>query len=231
MTTYVLVHGAWAGAWVWSAVRPMLSHRGHDVFTPSLSGQSERLHIGGPHIDLTTHVTDVERLITFEELSDIVLVGHSYGGMVITGVANLIPEKIKHLIYLDAFVPRDGESVEMLSSGINMTLEDGWRLVRVPSPNQAPVPAPPIQRVFGHPAGTFREPVKLAKPLEEYAFTRTYIKATEPPRGEEGSNEAFWTALERAQASPAWQSFELPTTHNAQLTMPDELTEILLRYS
>ncbi len=226
MSTYVLVHGAWAGAWVWHDVRPLIWRAGYDVYTPSLSGQSERIHIGGPHINLTTHIEDVKKLIEFEDLSDIVLVGHSYGGMVITGLADLIPQRFKHVVFLDAFMPKDGESVMDIASGNDLTVEDGWRIVRPPAPNATP---PPIQRVFGHPLGTMQEPVHLSTPLEQRDFALTYIKATQPPRGEPGSQEAFWTALERAKASPRWQTIEMDTTHNIQITMPNELGEILLR--
>jgi pimeloyl-ACP methyl ester carboxylesterase len=228
MTTYVLVHGAWAGAWVWHEVRPLLWRAGHDVYTPSLSGQSERIHIGGPHINLTTHIEDVKKLIEFEELSDIVLVGHSYGGMVITGLADLIPDRLKHVVFLDAFMPGDEESLMDIAGGFNYTVEDGWRLVRTPATPPANVTPPPVQRIFGHPVGTMQEKVRLKTPLEQRDFALTYIKATQPPRGEAGSQEAFWSALERAKASPRWQTIEMDTTHNIQLTLLQELGDILL---
>ncbi|HEX5367939.1 MAG TPA: alpha/beta fold hydrolase [Dehalococcoidia bacterium] len=229
MTTYVLVHGAWAGAWVWHDVRPLIWRAGFEVYTPSLSGQSERIHIGGPHINLTTHIEDVKKLIEFEDLSDVVLVGHSYGGMVITGLADLIPQRLKHVVFLDAFMPKDGESVMDIASGFEYTVEDGWRLVRLPATPAANATPSPIQRIFGHPVGTMQERVHLSVPLEQRDFALTYIKATQPPRGEPGSQEAFWTALERAEASPRWQTVGMDTTHNIQITMPNELGEILLK--
>jgi pimeloyl-ACP methyl ester carboxylesterase len=227
LSTFVLVHGAWAGAWVWKQLRPLLAQSGHEVYSPSLSGQSERIHIGGPHINLMTHILDVKQLIEFEELNGIVLVGHSYGGMVITGVAEQIPDRIAHLVYLDAFLPDDGQSVEDLSPIRDPVVEDGWRVMS-PFRPQANAEPPPIQRVFGHPLGTMQEKVRLSVPLEKHAFTLTYIKAMEPPRGNEGSNEAFWRAFDRTRSDPSWRTFEMPTTHNAQLTMPQELSQILL---
>jgi pimeloyl-ACP methyl ester carboxylesterase len=227
LTTYVLLHGAWAGAWVWKQLRPLLAQSGNEVYSPSLSGQSERIHIGGPHINLTTHVLDVRRLIEFEELRDIVLVGHSYGGMVITAVADQIPDRIAHLVYLDAFLPQDGQSVDDLSPIPDRVIEDGWRVMS-PFRPQANSEPPSIQRVFGHPLGTMQEKVRLTVPLEKRPFTLAYIKAMEPPRGEQGSNDAFWRALDRAKADPSWRTFEMPTTHNVPLTMPQELSAILL---
>ncbi len=111
MTTYVLVHGAWGGGWKFARVAERLRKRGHIVFTPTLTGAAERSHLLTGAINLTTHVTDVLNVIRYEDLSDVVLLGHSYGGMVITAVADKIPEKIAALVYLDAFVPEDGQSL------------------------------------------------------------------------------------------------------------------------
>ena len=110
MTTFVLVHGAWAGAHGWRHVRTLLTAAGHDVFTPSLTGIGERVHLASPQVDLTTHVTDVVNQVVFEDLREIVLVGYSYGGVVVTGAAEHIHDRIRELVFLDAFVPSDGES-------------------------------------------------------------------------------------------------------------------------
>ena len=110
MTTFVLVHGAWAGAHGWRAVRKLLAAEGHDVFTPSLTGIGERVHLASPQIDLTTHVNDVVNQIVFEDLREIVLVGYSYGGVVVTAAAEHVHDRIAELVYLDAFVPSDGDS-------------------------------------------------------------------------------------------------------------------------
>src|SRR4051812_20687830 len=111
MTTFVLVHGAWHGAWCWNRVRRQLQAKGHEVFTPTLTGLAERSHLLSREIDLKTHVTDVTSLLQWEDLSDVVLCGHSYGGSVISGAAARAGDRIGALVYLDAFVPRDGESV------------------------------------------------------------------------------------------------------------------------
>src|SRR5450631_1591587 len=144
MSTYVLVHGAWHGGWCWQRVAPRLRAAGHDVYTPTLTGLGERVHLARPEIDLTTHVTDVVNLIQYEDLTDIVLVGHSSGGMVITGVVDQLPGRIAHLVYLDAFVPQPGQSLfDMVGPELEGSVKaladkegDGWRV-------------PPIVPLFG----------------------------------------------------------------------------------
>src|ERR1700704_6398122 len=109
--TIVIVHGAWGGSWAWRKVDAMLREKGFNVYRPQLTGLGERVHLSRPDIGLSTHIDDVVNTILFEDLHDIILVGHSYGGMVITGVADRVPDRIRRLVYLDAFVPNDGESL------------------------------------------------------------------------------------------------------------------------
>ena len=116
MATFLICHGAWSAGWAWKKVRPLLSAAGHEVFTPTYTGLGERAHQANPTVDLETHIKDVLAVIEFEDLKDIVLVGHSYGGMVATGVADRVPERVQQLIYLDAFVPDNGQSVVSLRS-------------------------------------------------------------------------------------------------------------------
>src|SRR5207248_5461012 len=111
MTTFVLVHGAWHGGWCWRKLTPLLREKGHDVFTPTLTGLGERVHLAGPEVGLGVHVQDVASVIEYENLHDVVLVGHSYGGMVIAGVAGRLPERLAHLVYLDAYAPEDGQAM------------------------------------------------------------------------------------------------------------------------
>src|SRR6185503_3245717 len=112
--TIVIVHGAWGGAWAFKKVEAMLREKGFNVYRPQLTGQGDRVHLARPDIGLATHIDDVVNAILYEDLHDIVLVGHSYGGMVITGVADRVPDRIKRLVYLDAMVPNDGESVSTM---------------------------------------------------------------------------------------------------------------------
>ncbi len=136
MTTFLLVHGAWHGSWCWKRVRKALQADGHDVFTPSLTGVADRSHLISPHVNLDTHVADVANLIRWEELTDVVLCGHSYGGCVITGVADRIPERLRAVVYLDAFILENGQSLhdvlprevaEAQAHGARET-GDGWRV-------------------------------------------------------------------------------------------------------
>lgn len=110
MATFVLVHGAWHGGWCWKKVTPMLRAAGHEVFTPTLTGLGERAHLLGPNVTLATHIADVVNLLVYEDLTDVLLVGHSYGGMVIAGVSERVPERLRRLLYLDAALPDDGQS-------------------------------------------------------------------------------------------------------------------------
>ena len=114
MTNFVLVHGAWVGGWTWRANAQALRKAGHEAYTPTMTGIGERIHLMSPSINLDTHITDILNVIKHEELSDVVLVGHSYGGMVITGAADALPDKITSLVYLDAFVPENDKSLVSL---------------------------------------------------------------------------------------------------------------------
>ena len=119
MTNFVLVQGAWIGGWYWRPIAQALRKAGHEVYTPTLTGLGERSHLIGPNVNLDTHITDVANVFKYEELSDAVLVGHSYGGMVVTGAADALPERIASLVYLDAFVPRNGQALfDLIPTGV-----------------------------------------------------------------------------------------------------------------
>lgn len=134
MATFVLVHGGWVGGWFWGRVRAVLRDAGHNVLTPTLTGCGERKHLGGPETDLETHVQDVANCIEYENAARIVLAGHGYGGMVITGVADRVPAAIYHLAYVDAFVPDNGQSLadlrgaQAIEEYKQKMQTDGWRL-------------------------------------------------------------------------------------------------------
>jgi len=238
MTTFVLVHGAWGGSYGFKYVRGPLREAGHEVFTPSLTGIGERVHLASPQVNLTTHVTDVVNTILYEDLSDIVLLGYSYGGMVVTGALEHIADRVAHLVYLDAFKPEDGQSLRDLSG----------------APYQAPAIGPgsswlvePLRRTledeaqvdwFGarrswHPVGCFTEAVRLPKRLEDFPFTRTYVKALREPRPVTGPDagtaaSAFWRAAEYAKSDRAWRYREIDTDHMIPINRPGELAELLL---
>ncbi|WP_200834274.1 alpha/beta fold hydrolase [Amycolatopsis alkalitolerans] len=198
MATFVLIHGGWSGAHGWRAVRKVLAAGGHEVFTPSLTGIGERVHLAGPMVDLTTHVHDVVNHVVFEDLRDIVAVGYSYGGAVVTGALAHIHDRIRELVYLDAFVPADGESVSGQAGPSLVGLGDQWLVP--PADRQYDDPdegAWQSARRVPHPVRCFTEPVRLPRPVEEYDFGLTYIKATVDPVG----GNPFWVAAEHARAS------------------------------
>ena len=131
MADVVVAHGAWSAGWAWKKLRPLMADRGHRLWTPTYTGLGERSHLAGPQVDLQTHVTDIVQVLQMEDLTDVVLVGHSYGGMVATGVADRVPERLQQVIYLDAFVPEDGDSVASLTGqtaeAMRAAAEDGWK--------------------------------------------------------------------------------------------------------
>jgi pimeloyl-ACP methyl ester carboxylesterase len=230
MAIFVLVHGAWGGAHGFRKVRGPLRAAGHEVFTPSLTGIGERAHLTSPQVCLTTHVTDVVNAILYEDLRGIVLLGFSYGGFVVTGALEHIGDRVAHLVYLDAFVPGDGDSLDALTGEPGRpVIELGGDWLVPPRAREYDDPAEAAwasARRTPHPAGCFSEPVRLARPLEDYPFTRTYIKASGEPRPEPGG--PFWDAADRARNSPAWRYREIATTHLIPSNRPEDLARLLL---
>jgi pimeloyl-ACP methyl ester carboxylesterase len=234
MTTFVLVHGAWGGSYGFRTVRGPLRATGHEVFTPSLTGIGERAHLASAQVDLTTHVTDVANAILYEDLSDIVLLGYSYGGMVVTGALEHVGDRVAHLVYLDAFMPADGQSLDDLAQagyGKGAVGPGGEWLVppMARALRDADEAAWHAVRRSPHPLGCFTEPARLARPLEEYPFTRTYIKATEEPRPVDGGRPSpFWAAADHAKTSQDWRYREIDTDHMILANRPAELVALLL---
>jgi pimeloyl-ACP methyl ester carboxylesterase len=231
MTTFVLVHGAWGGSYAWRDFANLLRADGHEVYTPSLTGLGERSHLGGPDVNLTTHVTDVENVFKYQGLSDVVLVGHSYGGMVVTGVADRVPELISHLVYSDAFLPKDGEScLDLGGAGgkEGARIVDGWKVQSMDRPVENPTPEQLHQMELRapQPLATLTEPVSLKTPLEDRGFSLTYIKALQAPRNPERVS-AFWAASDRTKNDPRWSYYEMPTGHGTYREMPERFREIL----
>jgi pimeloyl-ACP methyl ester carboxylesterase len=230
MAIFVLVHGAWGGAHGFRKVRKPLREAGHEVFTPSLTGIGERVHLTSPQVCLTTHITDLVNTVLYEDLNDIVLLGFSYGGFVVTGALEHVGDRIKHLVYLDAFVPADGDTVDGAGLGGGRSvigLGGNWLVPPLPRDFDDPAEAAwASARRTPQPAGCFTEPVRVARQVEDYPFTRTYIKATGEPRPESG--DPFWIAADRAAASPAWRYREIATGHMIPGNRPGELARLLL---
>jgi pimeloyl-ACP methyl ester carboxylesterase len=239
MPTYLLVHGAWHSGQSWARVVPPLGMAGHRVFAPSLTGYGEKAHLLSPEVGLDTHVDDIVRLIRDENLNDVILVGHSYSGLVISGAANQVPDRIAHLVYLDAMVPEDGETaadvLPVTQTMIDLAAQSGhgWR---IPPPPEQPPPA----GLFGvtdpadlawlrtmtsdQPVRCLQQPAHLDNPALT-AVPRTHIHCTgfQPA----GITRRPVPAIQ-PNGAPA-QVWELPTGHDCMITMPDELANLLLK--
>src|SRR5438105_632673 len=139
MATFLVAHGAWAAGWAWKKMRPLMAARGHELFAPTCTGLGERAHLANRDLNLESHIADMLAVLEFEDLKDVILIGHSYGGMVATGVADRARDKIKHLVYLDAFAPESGKSVlDYMPAGhaelVRKAAIDGWRVPPNPVP-------------------------------------------------------------------------------------------------
>ena len=219
---FVVVHGAWGGSWAFRKVDSLMTLSGAIVYRPSLTGLGERVHLATPQIDLETHIQDVVNTILFEDLNDIILVGHSYGGMVITGVADRIPERIGRLVYLDAMVPRDGESVMELmdpkGEGISKMIKGDFVVPAWVKPGHKPPGDVP------HPLRTFTDPIKLNNE-RRISLPTTYILTVDPGKKAEDDNFAF--SARRAREN-GWKTMEMIADHNPQWSAVDDLVKVLL---
>jgi pimeloyl-ACP methyl ester carboxylesterase len=225
--TLVLVHGAWHGGWCWRRVSDLLEKRGHKVFVPTMTGLGERSHLMDAKINLSTHITDIVNVIKWEGLNDIVLVGHSYGGAVVSGVAEQVRDAIASIVFLDAFVPENGESLKDLTAR-RAAIEE---LERKGETSMKPVPAAAFQvnekdrawvdgKCTPHPLATLTEKITLTGARDRIA-KKAYIRATGY------ANAPFDAAQQKAKAN-GWRVYDLPCGHDVMVDMPDRLTEILL---
>ena len=244
MATYVLVGGGWLGGWCWRPIARQLRADGHDSYPVTLTGLGERVHLASPEINLDTHITDVVNLIRFEDLHDVVLLGHSYAGLVVTGVADRVPERIAQLVYLDtgafpdgtvlidSFPPETRRYVErrVQESG------DGWRFPMPPREELANFGSLEgldeaelgllRSRAVDQPFGTFTQPLRLENPARQAlpkvgilcSFSLDQVQAMIA-----SGNPVF-----RELATPNWRFVELPTGHYPMFSRPDDLAEVLL---
>jgi pimeloyl-ACP methyl ester carboxylesterase len=230
MAVFVLVHGAWHGGWCWSRVAPLLREAGHQIHTPTLTGLGEGAAPPMPSVDLDTHVRDVVDLLASGDLREVVLVGHSYGGMVITAVACRVPERLAHLVYVDAFVPEDGQSALDLVAPERAawfrerarTVGGGWLVPALPLELWGLIDAADVEwaapRIRPQPLGTLAQPLRLGGG-DPASFPRTYIGT---------DHVSFRRFAERARQEPGWRSRHLATGHDAMITRPRELAVLLL---
>jgi pimeloyl-ACP methyl ester carboxylesterase len=228
MATFVLVHGAWHGAWCWRRVAGLLRRAGHDVFAPTLTGVGERSHLLSPAVGLETHILDVANEMQWQELKDVVLVGHSYGGMVVSGVAERMEKAIASLVMLDAFMPEDGQAVldiypppmrepvlAALRSGAASMPPRAAAIFRVNEADRAWVDA----QCTPQPIQCFVQKLTLSGARDRIG-KKTYIRAAGYP------NPYFDAGLASARAAQ-WRVYELPCGHDVMLDMPERLAEIL----
>jgi pimeloyl-ACP methyl ester carboxylesterase len=219
--TYVIVHGATAGGYEWKETGKYLLEDGHTVYRVTLTALGERSHLSAVGVDLTTHINDVVNTILFEDLHDVVLTGHSYGGRVITGVMNRIPERIRHVMYFDASVPEDGEASFDRRGGPpdDMVVKDGRRIPTWLNENPTTWP-----HNVGHPIGTSTEPVSYDNPAA-FALNVTYvpfIAKDQDPVERAGRDQNWKNAVSRG-----WTVRTFPGSHTAMLEDPKGLSVLL----
>jgi pimeloyl-ACP methyl ester carboxylesterase len=229
VVTFVLVHGAWGGGWEWRWVRAGLRSAGHEVFTPTLTGLGERAHLISPDVGLSTHIEDVATVLRYEELTDVVLCGQSSGGMVVTGVADREPERMAHVVYLDALVPSDGQSMvdlippDLIGPALDQarTEGDGYR-VPCPFDDEPGMPAELFRwyrsKMTDHPLRAFEEPVRLTGRGD--AIPRTYIRCRQ-------GAEVVILSAELARRR-GWGYVEIDGPHDVQVVKPEAVVAVLL---
>lgn len=232
---FVLVHGAWHGGWCWAPVARRLQAAGHRVFAPSLTGLADRAHLFARSVNLATHVQDITALIESESLDGCVLVGHSYAGNVISGVADHLRERLGHLVYLDAVVP-DHHAPQWRWADFNTPEERARREAAIDGPGLGLCLPPPPAEFFGiadpqilelvrarmtpMPAGTYRDPIAFRRGGSD-GLPRTYIGVTDPPFA------SMAPMYRMASSDPTWRWRALATCHDAMLTAPDDLVRLL----
>lgn len=235
--TFVLVHGAFHGGWCWRRVSAILAANGHSVYTPTLTGHGERRHLATSETGLDTHIEDVSALIHFEALDHVVLVGHSYGGVVITGVAARMASRIHRLVYLDAIVPEPGDSsISLMDPNFGpviqqaASLNDPPWLVPVFDIGRYRVTEPEdlswlASRLTPQPLKAISDPLPAAGAEDLDTIPRTFIYCTQ----NHGAASHFGRFAEAFRHRPGWTYAELPTGHDAMITMPDEVAVLLER--
>jgi pimeloyl-ACP methyl ester carboxylesterase len=242
MATYVLVHGGGHGGWCWQRLARLLRDAGHDVYTPTLTGLGERSHLLDPGIDLDTHITDVVNVLRYEDLTEAILVGHSYGGLVILGAADRAVDRVGQLVYMDAAIPVDGDSLATLMPGILGQVRaagrvvDGVELILWPGPEAG--------RVFGvfddadvawmqdkltpQPWKTFEQPLRIDEPALKH-IPRTVILNTRRREAGEHLPDPAFVEEQTARSLAADRLFEIDTGHDMMITEPKTVADMLLQ--
>jgi pimeloyl-ACP methyl ester carboxylesterase len=219
-STFVLVHGATAGGWEWKTTGQFLTEDGHTVYRATLTGLGERMHLNSTEVDLQTHINDVVNLILFEDLHDIVLTGHSYGGMVITGVMDRVPDRIKHVVFLDAAVPEDGQSIWDIFGGTPdpKRFVDGFMQVPwVKADAKPPHSVKQSIKCFNQPV-TYKNPLAKALPVTYVAFV---------PKDKSAEERAKTDKSWQRAVSRGWTIRTFPGTHVAMVEDPRGVASLI----
>lgn len=236
MATFVLVPGAWLGGWCWKYVAPTLRDAGHEVYTPTLTGLGERAHLARPETDLETHITDVVNVLEYEELTDIILVGHSYAGLVVTGVIDRVPERVAHVVYLDAMTPMGAEATsvfdlappeyrEMVEAEADERGE-GWQWSMPEDPDGwVDISGSDARwlrsKAIPQPVGTFSQSVAARKQAAA-DLPSTYILCNKNGMTADGIE-----MIRDMANGQGWNLRELKTGHWPMVSMPDDVVELL----
>jgi pimeloyl-ACP methyl ester carboxylesterase len=236
--TFVMVHGAWHGGWCWRAVARSLRAAGHTVFAPTQTGLGERRHLLSDAVGLEVFALDVVNLLEAEELADVILVGHSLGGLTITAVADRLPDRLRHLVYLDAGVLNNGESVfgalpaELVAARrAAAAASSGGLSMPPPSPASFGIPDGPLaewvaRRMTPHPIATYEQPLELRTALIGNGLPCTYVVCTDPVYPPTEASRQRVKGFIAAGLPWTWR--ELATGHDAMVLAPDALAEVLL---
>lgn len=230
MATFLVAHGAWSAGWAWKKMRPLLRARGHELYTPTHTGLGERAHLASPRIDLETHISDILGVLEYEDLADVMLIGHSYGGMVATGVADRARKRIAKLIYLDAHAPGDGESLFDLNPdrrsamvGAARQSGEGWKMPPNPMPpdTSAADQAWAMPRRMPQPLKTFEQKLRLRHGALTLPRHYIYCQRCRPDDG----FRKFYECAKRE----GWGHDEIDASHNPHITAPEALAVLLDR--
>jgi pimeloyl-ACP methyl ester carboxylesterase len=242
MATFVLVPGAWAGSWIWKKVIPLLRLAGHEVHAVTATGLGNRVHLADPAVNLETHITDVANVLAFEDLTGVTLVGWSYGGMIISGVAERVPDRLARLVYLDANVPAhdensyDAELIPEEARAADRAAAEaegrpGFLVITPYAEWIRSLTTDPGDRewVFAklvpQPMATYTQPIRLGNPAAA-AVSRAFVFCTEA-KGDAAEDPTVRTAT-RVRSDPGWTYLELPANHLAPINSPQETADALL---
>lgn len=226
MSTFLVAHGSWSAGWAWKKMHPLMAARGHRLVTPTYTGIGALSYLAHKDINLDTHIEDMVRVLFFDDLRDVILIGHSYGGMVATGVADRARDRIKHLVYLDAYAPEEGKSSHDYSSAERREAQrrdaaDGWKVM----PGNSPGDTSPEDKAW---LSERRTPQPLATYEQKFHYEngpltlpRSFIYAKKPNPG-----DPFRQFMEKGKRE-GWKIYEIDASHSPHVTAPEELMRIL----